>query len=85
MKKFKSLILILVLVFLSSSLARLIIKLLFESEVLLIDIFNYLACLSLPIIMLFLEKESSKKRLVITSIFFPIILTLITYLTGLFN
>ena len=79
MNKFKDIILIVIIAFTSSLIAKLFIKLLINNDVKIFDLSNYLTCITLPIILLFFEKNFTKKRLIITCIIFPIIWTLISY------
>ncbi len=79
MKKLKDLMLIVVIVFIVTFLTSLIIKLLINHEESLFNLQYYLTGLSLPIIQLYLEKNFSKKRLLISSIGYPILITIAIY------
>ncbi len=79
MKKLKDLMLIVVIVFIVTFLTSLIIKLLINHEESLFNLQYYLTGLSLPIIQLYLEKNFTKKRLLISSIGYPIIITIVIY------
>jgi hypothetical protein len=54
----------------------------FDNEVSILNIFDYLGCLTLPLLILFFEKKISRKRILITAILFPLILTIALYSTG---
>jgi hypothetical protein len=81
MKKTKELILIVVLVLASTFIASLTIKLFLDNEASLFVLHYFLVGLSLPLIQLFFENDVTRKRLIISSVLYPMIMILISYLT----
>jgi hypothetical protein len=79
MKKLKDLLLIVVIVIAATFLASLTIKLLINNEASLFVPLYYLVGLTTPIIQLFFEKDFTRKKLLITSIGFPILMTFILF------
>lgn len=79
MKKVNDLLLIAAIVFATTFLACLIIKLFINNEASLFVLSYYLIGLTLPIIQLFFEKNITRKKLVISSSYFPFMMTFVTY------
>ena len=83
MEKVKKLLIILVITSLATFSALLIIKLLMSREIALFNPFYYLIGINLLVIMLFLGEFSTNKKLIITSILFPILMTFFIVWVGM--